>query len=48
MDIRTSQAMDRTRRHHTLQLTLMLTRLCVVENPRKWCPVFHLVAEHPD
>ena len=32
MDIRTSKAMDRSRRHHTLQLTLMSHRSC---------PVFH-------
>ena len=50
MDIRTSQAMDGSRRHHTLQFTFMSHRsqlVCVVDNPRKWCPVFRLVAEHP-
>ena len=43
MDIRTSQAMDRSKRHHTLQFTFMSHRsqlVCVVENPRKRCPVF--------
>ena len=50
MDIRTSQAMDRSRRRHTLQFTFMSHQsqlACVVEEPRKWCPVFRLVAEHP-
>ena len=38
MDIRASQAMDRSRRHHFLQFTFMSHRsklVCVVENPRK-------------
>ena len=46
----TSQAMDRSRRHHFCSSHCMSHRtelICVVENPRKWCPVFHLVAEQP-
>ena len=52
MDIRTSQAMDHSRRHHTLQLTFT----CLT-NPNSFVswktlgsgaqPVFRLVAEHP-
>ena len=44
MDIRTSQAMDRSRRHHTLQFTHMSHRSQLValwKTLRKWCPVFH-------
>ena len=50
MDIRTSQAIDRSRRHHTLQFTHMSHRSYLVvlwKTLRKWCPVFHLIAEHP-
>ena len=48
IDIRTSQAIDRsdviTPVH--IHVSPILT-CCIVENPRKCCPVFHLVAEQP-
>ena len=50
VDIRTSQAMDRSRRHHTLQFRILVSSVltrCIVEDPRKWCPFFRLVAELP-
>ena len=44
------QAMDRPKHHHTLQFTFMSHRSLLVvlwKTLRKWCPVLHLVAEHP-
>ena len=43
MDIRTSQAVDRSRRHHTLQFTYMSHRsltCCSVDNPSEVVPSF--------
>ena len=42
--------MDHSRRHRTLQFTFMSHRsklVCVVENLRKWCPVFRYFSSRP-
>ena len=40
MDIRTSQAIDRSRRHHTMQFAFMSLICCIVENPSEVVPSF--------
>ena len=51
MDIRTSlkswTAQDVITLAVHIHVSPILTR-CIVVNPRKWCPVFRLVAEPPD
>ena len=47
VDTSQHQAIDCSRRHHTLQFTRMSHRSCFVvlwKTLRKWCPVFHLFA----
>ena len=50
MDIRTSQVMIRSRTSSHFAVHIHVSPIptqSIVENPRKWCPVFRLVAEPP-